>query len=228
MTRYAIYFVPSPQAQLWRFGCEALGYDSVQGEAVPFHGHDFYQHAEIEEWTASPRRYGFHATLKPPFVLTEGKSVRGLEYAAADFCASRKAFTVSRLDVVAIGSFLALVPDVPSQKLNTLAADCVTVFEPWRAPLSKTDRARRLQCPLTDNQMAHLDTWGYPYVFDEFRFHMTLTGRLPGAVQGEALAALRALYAPIAKPVDINGIAICEQSARDARFIVRQLFMFSG
>jgi len=228
MTRYAIYFVPSKQAELWRFGCAALGYDSARGETAPFHTHAFFQNAEIEDWTAAPRRYGFHATLKPPFVLADGKSVADLEREIAEFCALRQAFTLPRLKVAALGGFVALVPGEPCQNLNALAGDCVSRFEPFRAPLSEADRARRLQSPLTENQIAHLDAWGYPYVFDEFRFHMTLTGRLPDAVQPQALAGLHDLYAPIDRPVLIDGIALCVQPTREARFKVSRSFAFGG
>ncbi|MEM7748306.1 MAG: DUF1045 domain-containing protein, partial [Pseudomonadota bacterium] len=86
----------------------------------------------------------------------------------------------------------------------------------------------RLRSPLTDKQIENLDAWGYPYVFDEFRFHMTLTGRLPEAIQQDALTALRDLYAHIDRPVTFDGIAICEQPDRDSQFFVRQRFSFGA
>ncbi|MEO1609301.1 MAG: DUF1045 domain-containing protein [Pseudomonadota bacterium] len=228
MTRYAIYFVPVEDIDLWQFGSAAVGYDSMAATAVPFHKAAFYKRPEIADWTADPRRYGFHATLKPPFALADGTSIEGLEAAAAEFCTQRRRFSVERLDVTAIGGFLALVPAAPSSQLNRLAADCVTAFEAFRAPLSEADLARRLKSPLSDNQRAHLEKWGYPYVFDEFRFHMTLTGRLPEAVRTQALETLRELYAPIAGPVHINAVSICEQPSRDANFNVRRSFTFGG
>jgi hypothetical protein len=34
--RYAIYFIPSAESGLYRFGRAALGYDCYTGEEVPF------------------------------------------------------------------------------------------------------------------------------------------------------------------------------------------------
>ncbi|MEM7751695.1 MAG: DUF1045 domain-containing protein, partial [Pseudomonadota bacterium] len=169
MTRYAIYFVPSAETPLWRFGCKAVGYDSHARARETFHEHAFYAQESVRDWTADPRRYGFHATLKPPFALADGSTVEGLEMAATTFAKERPTFQVRQLRVAAIGSFLALVPEETSQELNNLAADCLRTFETFRAPLSSADRERRLKSPLTDKQIENLDAWGYPYVFDEFR-----------------------------------------------------------
>ncbi len=42
---------------------------------------------------------------------------------------------------------------------------------------------RRRAANLTPRQEFLLMHWGYPYVLDEFRFHMTLTRRLPDEKQ---------------------------------------------
>lgn len=231
MTRYAIYLVPQPDSALWQFGCRALGYDSFSGSDMPFHDHAFYcanAGDDVMAWTEDPRRYGFHATLKPPFALKDGTTADALEAAAASFAAARKRFAVERLTVKSIGDFLALVPAEASPQLQQLAGDCVRHFEPFRAPLSAADRARRLGRPLSDSQMSNLDQWGYPYVFDEFRFHMTLSGRLASEVRSEAAAALSQLYAPIDAPLDVDAICICEQADRASRFRVRRRFAFGG
>lgn len=228
MTRYAIYFVPQADSALWCFGCGAIGYDSHARRAVPFHDHAFFAQGEIQDWTADPRRYGFHATLKPPFALADGTTLDELERTAAAFTRSRQAFDIRQLKVAAIGNFLALVPTESNEDLNQLAAECVRAFEPFRAPLSAADRERRLKSPLSPKQITNLDQWGYPYVFDEFRFHMTLTGRLPEEAKTQALPALQELYSPIDGPVRFDGIAICEQPDRNSQFFVRQRLRFGA
>lgn len=228
MTRYAIYFVPQFDTALWTFGCRAVGYDSSTGSDVAFHDHPFYRRGEIKAWTDDPRRYGCHATLKPPFELAEGTTIEALESTASAFASARSPFGVDRFRVKAIGSFLALTPAGASPDLEALAGDCIRTFEPFRASLSAADRERRLKSPLTERQIAHLDQWGYPYVFDEFRFHMTLTGRLPEDVKADALHALTELYAPIDRPVTFDSICVCEQADRQSRFRVRQRFGFGG
>ena len=228
MTRYAIYFVPGANSAIWQFGCSALGYDSQSRNTVPFHDHPFYQQAAARDWTTDPRRYGFHATLKPPFELASGTTIEALQDKAQDFVRQRQSFQLDALQVSAIGNFVALVPAEASAKLNQLAADCVETFEPFRAPLSAADRDKRLKSPLSERQISNLDQWGYPYVFGEFRFHMTLTGRLPDETKPEAIAALTELYERTSTPVSIDGIAICEQPDRNSQFFVRQRLTFEA
>ena len=50
---------------------------------------------------------------------------------------------------------------------------------------------------LTPRQEELLDAYGYPYVFDEFRFHMTLTDRLSPADYGEVLQAAQTWFGPV-------------------------------
>ena len=228
MTRYAIYFVPAADSAIWQFGCAALGYDSQSRENVPFHDHPLYQQAAARDWTQDPRRYGFHATLKPPFELAAGTTIEALEDVAKDFVKQRQSFQLDALQVSVIGNFVALVPAEASAQLNQLAADCVQTFEPFRAPLTPVDRDRRLKSPLSERQISNLDEWGYPYVFDEFRFHMTLTGRLPDETKMEAVAALTELYERISTPLSFDGIAICEQPDRNSQFFVRQRLNFGA
>ena len=70
--RYAIYHVPD-DPELAGFGAKWLGWDIVTGGPVarPVDAGD-------PSVVASPRKYGFHGTLKPPFRLSEGKRVEEL------------------------------------------------------------------------------------------------------------------------------------------------------
>lgn len=218
--RYAIYFAPDRQSRLWAFGSSVVGIDAETGQDVRQPAIAGLSAADFSDRTADPRRYGFHATLKPPFSLAEGMSVDELLAAVHAFALTRAPFTVPQLDVMAIGAFLALVPSAPSPELHALADDCVRSFDGFRAPLDPADRLRRLKSPLTPRQIAYLDTWGYPYVFEEFRFHMTLTGRLHHDERDTARLALAALYRGIAEPMPVGAIAVFQQSARDQRFQV--------
>ena len=229
MIRYAVYFVPSTDDPLWRFGCQAVGYDSATGEEVPFHDAPFYRAPQIAEWTADPRRYGFHATLKPPFHFADGAVVEDLEQSLAEFSATTAPVELGHLAVSILGRFLALTPREAGPAASEFAAKCVRAFEAFRAPLSEADRARRLAGNLTERQVAYLDQWGYPYVFEEFRFHMTLTGRLPDdATSDAARDQLSDLYAAIDRPVRIDALTLCEQATRDSRFRVRRRFQLTG
>lgn len=191
--RYALYFVPAPDSALYRFGSAVLGYDGYTGETLPHLAVPGLSEPEIHALTDEPRVYGFHATLKAPFRLAPGQGENELFAALDAFVAARREWPMIEPAVKLLGSFIAIVPGVACEPLDRLAADCVREFDRFRAPLTDADRARRLKSPLTDAQIKHLDAWGYPYVFEEFRFHMTLTGRV--SENGSDLAAmLRAAF----------------------------------
>lgn len=224
MPRYAIYFVPEANSALYEFGASVLRYDSIAAcdRAPP--SHPYFQQAEVSDISAEPRRYGFHATLKAPFSLAEGQSEADLLAHARQVLSRRAIVSVGRLAVVDLGSFVALRPVAEAREIGALADHCVTAFEAFRAPLSIADRTRRLKSPLTDRQIGNLDRWGYPYVFEDFRFHMTLTGALEPGERQAPLAALRDLYGGIDTPVAIDSVCVARQIDRDARFVVLERF----
>jgi putative phosphonate metabolism protein len=174
--RYAIYFVPAAETALYRFGASVLGYDCYSGNELPVI--DGVEPATWPEVVREPRVYGFHATLKAPFRLGPGCSEADLADALTAFCAEQAAVPVGELEVRALKSFIAIVPRTPCAALDTLAQACVREFDRFRGPMSAPERARRMESSLTPRQIEHLDRWGYPYVFEDFRFHMTLTGPL--------------------------------------------------
>ena len=45
-------------------------------------------------------------------------------------------------------------------------------------PAAPEELKKRRGAGLSSRQELMLTTWGYPYVMEEFRFHLTLTGRL--------------------------------------------------
>lgn len=220
--RYALYYAPAADSALWRFGSATLGYDAVAGADVAFAIPPGCEGLDWPEATAEPRRYGFHATLKAPFELADGRSEGALRAFARNYVAGRPPVRLPGLAVNALGRFVALTPAEPSDDLQRLAFDIVQAFEPFRAPLSQADLARRLQSPLTPAHRAYLEAYGYPYVGDAFRFHMTLTGALPDETVAPVKAALAAAYARAvpAGPVLIDRVAIFRQESRASRFVL--------
>jgi putative phosphonate metabolism protein len=215
--RFAIYFTPPPGSALARFGAAVLGYDCDTGVEVA-------QPAlpgivDMASATSEPRRYGFHATLTAPFHLDSDKTEAGLLAALESFAATRTPVSLGRLVIGLIGGFIVLKPS--TSDVIPFAADCVTAFHPFRAPPTAADRERRIAAGLTAKQVAHLDRWGYPYVFDEFRFHMTLAGPLPAARRELWCAALDNLFAGQADgPALIDAVSLARQDDRGARFRV--------
>lgn len=219
--RYAIYYAPASGSALDRFGIGLLGYDAWTGEDLPFPDDVIQAAPDWRDLSRDPRKYGFHATLKAPFALAPGKSEADLLAACAAFAAIPRPIAVIAPVVDAISGFIAVVPAARSSALDRLAADCVEQFDGFRAPLTAADRARRNPAALTPAQCAHLDRWGYPYVFDAFRFHMTLTGRLDALRRESVLAMLRGRFSELnIAQLAIDRIAVFRQDDARARFRV--------
>jgi hypothetical protein len=123
---------------------------------------------------------------------------------------------------------VALTPVAASAQLDELAALCVRAFEPLRAPLSQADRERRLAAGLDAQEIAYLDAWGYPYVFEGFQFHMSLTGVVDPGLAETVHGQLAQAYAAYDEPVVIDAITICRQPARNAPFEVWQRLAFGS
>jgi len=217
--RYAIYYASARGSALDRFGAEMLGYDAWIGEALPFPADVVGQVPDWHALSDDPRKYGFHATLKAPMALADGKTEKMLLAACADFAKAARPVPVITPVVNSISGFIAVIPRQRSGELEQLAADCVTAFDPFRAPLSADDRARRNPQRLTPRKVEYLDRWGYPYVMEEFRFHMTLTGRLDDAQRHGVLAMLRERFARLGlDELAIDRIALFRRDDAKARF----------
>ena len=226
-TRYALYYMPAAATPLWQFGCRVLGYDAAAPAIAPPPPFETLTALAPPAAFAEPATYGFHATLKAPFELAESASEAALLDAANGFAARQRCFGIGRLQVARLHHFIALVPTGRTDALHAFADSCVRDFDGFRAPLSAADRARRLATPRSPAEIAHLDRWGYPYVFESFQFHMTLSGLLRPDSIGPMHQALAALYAPIDAELMIDGFAVFKQVARSERFQVLQRFSFA-
>jgi putative phosphonate metabolism protein len=187
--RYAIYYTAPKDSLLTRLGATWLGRDAVTGSSLLQPEVPGLAAGSLAALTTDPRRYGFHGTLKAPFALREGQDELGLRQMFLAFCGHAAPFTIPGLAVTRLGRFLALTPQPASAELNAFAAACVEAFEPFRAPLGEAGMARRLASNLSARQHELLLQWGYPYVFEEFRFHMTLSVKLE---EDETISALEA------------------------------------
>jgi putative phosphonate metabolism protein len=217
--RYAIYFTPPPGSELARFGACVLGYDCDTGEEVARPALPGIAAADAASATSEPRRYGFHATLVAPFHLASERTEADLATAVAAFAQAHEGVALGRLAMGFIGGFVVLQPSTTDAA--ALAGKCVTAFQELRAPLTAADRERRVAARLTARQTEYLDRWGYPYVFDEFRFHMTLAGPLPAGQREAWRAALAALFAgQVDAPAVIDAVSLVRQDGRGARFRV--------
>ena len=132
------------------------------------------------------------------------------------------------LAVRRLGRFLALRPLGDETALNALAAACVEALDPFRAPAGEAELARRRANGLSPAQDANLMRWGYPFVMDQFRFHITLTGRLSDDVLPEVEQALQQALTPLLpRPFTITDLALAGE-AEDGQFHLIHRYTLSG
>jgi len=225
--RYAIYYAPSPGSDLEAFGRRWLGRDHITGKPIEQPPLDALDAAELAEVTKSARHYGFHATLKAPFELATGCDEKALYAKAAEFAAAREPFEAPPLQIAQISKWIAFRFSCQSEDMNRLAADCVRAFEEFRAPLSAADIERRRKSDLTPRQDEQMLAFGYPYIFDDFHFHMTLAGPLANDRQERVLAVMQTIAPPLGdRPLLVDAIAIYEQASRDHPFMQSIRFPF--
>lgn len=197
--RYAIYFAPSRESLLWQ------------------RSESWLSQPDLAPLTVSARRYGFHATIKAPMILA-------LDYAEFDaalsaFADAHTAVTLNGLAPRLIDGFLALTTEPQSQELTDFATAAVEAFEPFRAPLSEGEQARRLKGPLTPRQIELVARYGYPYVLEEFLFHMTLTDRLPADRRDGVVERAEAWFADaLAQPVSLDRLVVFAEPEPGAAF----------
>lgn len=229
MVRYAIYFAPPRDHPLWHAGCALLGRDPESGDALPLPALPGIAPARVAAITEDARRYGWHGTLKPPFALAEGTDAAGLAEALARFAAARTPFPMPPLVLAPLSGFLAVIPAAPSEALAGLAAACVSAFDAFRRPPSDAELARRRRSGLSEAEERNLARWGYPYVMDQFRFHMTLSCRLDEPERGTVAAAMGPHLADaLAAPLVADAVALYGEPAPGAPFALLARYALRG
>ncbi|MES9962518.1 MAG: DUF1045 domain-containing protein [Candidatus Sedimenticola sp. 20ELBAFRAG] len=219
--RFAIYYSPAINSGLWTFGSHWLGRDAYSGDTLPRFEVKGVEQALLDRVTASPRHYGFHATLKPPFRLKPECSRDELVDAISDFAATRQAFEMPRLVLADLVGFLALRPDGSCSRLKALAAECVEHFDRFRRAPSEVELEKRLGQGLRPEQRRMLERWGYPYVMDEFRFHLTLTGRIGAGLRDHLRRVLNARVSSLSEvTLEMDALTLFHQSDPEQPFRV--------
>jgi putative phosphonate metabolism protein len=218
-SRYALYFCPSPGAALYGQGSQWLGRDATTGEEFDPSLPDRIQRQDWLHATESPRRYGFHATLKPPFRLAEDTTYEELREALQEFAKKQVCFCAPRLRIGTLGRFLALTLSAPSEDFANLAAECVTEFDRFRSPATEAELAQRLRDTLSQREREHVLRWGYPYVLDTWKFHMSLTGSLPPEALPPLEQYLGQRFAPACgEALLVDSVCIFHESHPGAQF----------
>lgn len=196
--RYAIYFAPDKHSAWWEFGAHWLGRDEHDNTVLPQPPLEGISPLELKRITQAPRRYGFHATLKAPFRLAAGHDETSLITRLGTVAQALEPVALGALRVAMLDNFVALIPGTAPAGLQVLAAACVTGLDDLRAPLREADLIRRRIEHLDEREAELLALYGYPYVMERFRLHLTLTGPV------EALVAQRVVDTVAAKISRLN------------------------
>ena len=220
--RCAVYFVPDIDSAWCSAGSAWLGRCAATGQAMaqpPLAGI-----SPRAQWaaTAEPRRYGWHATLKAPFKIMPGENLRSVMVALQALADTLTAFDLPALQVSTRGGFMALRPEGDLSQINRIAAACVKDMHHLAQPLSEADVARRRQAPLTPEQDRLMLAWGYPYVLNEFEFHLSLTHKLDGMSDTLRTAwehAAQAHFAPLGV-CRFDRLALFIEPERGADFVL--------
>jgi putative phosphonate metabolism protein len=224
--RYALYYAPRPEEAL-----AVVANQWLQGTPGPGRTHllplsSGLDPRRVAAITAEPRRYGFHGTLKAPMALIDDVSETDFLAAVGRFAAGQPTLSTPPLALAELWGFMALVPTAHSPALQHLADQCVIEFDEFRRPASEDELARRRAVGLTPRQDELLLRWGYPHVLEEWRFHLTLTGRLSDAAERTVITnVLRQRFSNLAdRPLPVRDLCVFRQVAPGQPFAVLERF----
>ena len=223
--RYAVCFAPNPGSLGWLAGSHWLGRCAALLQPLQQLSIEGVAADDLHRLTAAPRRLGWQAPLKAPFALAPGTDWIMLHQSVQALAHSLAPCAVPPLHVARINDCLALVPAASHAAFASLqqsAAACVTQLQPLAAPLSDADRALERAAGLTPRQDALLQQWGHPFVLDEFRFHLPITGDLSqvdATTQALVMHAAQEYFADL-PALTFNSLALFAEPTPGADFVL--------
>lgn len=207
--RYAIYFAPDKQSPWWEFGAHWLGRNEHDDAVLAQPLLEEISPAALAGITAEPRRYGFHATLKAPFRLAPAHDETDLVGRLGRLAQTLAPVPLGPLRVARLGNFVALAPDSAPAGLQALAAACVSGLDDLRAPLMEADLLYRRIDHLNQREAELLALYGYPYVMERFRLHLTLTGPIETSVAQRVIDTLASTVARLNRQAPLSLDRLC-------------------
>lgn len=148
--------------------------------------------------------------------------------AACVFARTLAPIDIPPLELAIIGKFIALTPTTQSAALDKLSAACVRAFEAFRVPLSDEQLENYKQNRLTVHQEQMLEHWGYPYVMEEFRFHISVTDRIDDPTErDDVMTALETLAASVlGNPIVVRDFTVFGQAGIDEPMVAIERIPF--
>jgi hypothetical protein len=206
--RVALYYLPAEEDPLWALGSAWLGWDSRRAASLP------------RPYPAVPARraarYGLHATIKAPMPLSA--PLDRLQEVARSFLHGQSPVILPSLQLSLDDGFLSLRLATTNPALQALADGCVRALDPFRRPYEPAELAARDRPDYSPRQRQQLADWGYPHVFADFVFHMTLSDRL--SPENTWLLEAQAYFGPsLALPRRLDSLALLVQEGPDRPFV---------
>jgi Protein of unknown function (DUF1045) len=213
-SRFGVYYTPDPDSVISRIWSNWL-----------------INSGDLKAFTSQPRMYGFHATLKPPFRLKPEYRYVDLREAVRELAGKLEPLLIPPMQVVWLDSFLALRPVDACPAAHQIAETCVRSLDWLRAPLTESERQKRLSHRLSDREGMLLERWGYPFVLEQFRFHFTLSNELAAndhQTRQKMYRLATELHAQTqhAWP-SFDALSVVEQAYPGAQFSVRERIQLS-
>ena len=214
--RVAIYFLPKKNSSLENFGKNLLGRDINKKKKISltrrqkyFINRGFTYFDELKDYCEEPAKYGFHATLKAPFRLKRNVKTKNFYDVISHIAAQHSRFKIKGLKIVYSKKFTFIISRKPNKLLINLENDLVKHLDTFRAELNKTEIKKRIPDSLTFKQNKYLKEWGYPFVFDQFKFHMTLMNQNNNKLSNKQKLELEKLIYKISNNViEFNEISL--------------------
>ena len=214
--RVAIYFLPKKNSSLENFGKNLLGRDINKKKKISltrrqkyFINRGFTYFDELKDYFEQPAKYGFHATLKAPFRLKRNVKTKNFYDVISHIAAQHSRFKIKGLKIVYSKKFTFITSRKPNKLLINLENDLVKHLDTFRAELNKTEIKKRIPDSLTFKQNKYLKEWGYPFVFDQFKFHMTLMNQNNNKLSNKQKLELEKLIYKISNNViEFNEISL--------------------
>jgi hypothetical protein len=226
--RLGVYVAPPAGSTLGDLAARWLG-RHLDAAPVPLPAETPFTPEQLADLTAEPRLYGFHATLKAPFHLAEAVEPCTIGAAVDDLAVRLDPVVLPPLVPGLVRGCAVLVPSSVPEALLELERSCVVELDRFRRPLDELVLARRRRADLTERQDELLLAYGYPWVLDEFQFHMTLTRRLDATEAGPVLDAITEWFAPALEvDVAIDDLCLVEQAAPGEPFAVASRHRLGG
>jgi hypothetical protein len=229
-SRFAIYYAPARGSAWWDIGCSWLGRDPESGQrlvppVLPALG---ARSRDVPGLARAPQRYGWHGTWVAPARCVAGAALEDVFRVARGWARRQEPFDL-HVEAAALERFVAIRPATAdgAAAMRALAADALHEFAPLRAMPNENERRRRLNGQLTERQRELLDRWGYPFVLDEFRFHMTLSDPID-ANERQMLVDWWNAQIPQLGPLRIDGAAVFAECGPTQPFLLVARFPFEG